>query len=82
MLLSILGETELKDGQLKKCAGEGVGYASQEPWMRSGTIRENILFGEEFDDERYDAIVKACALEEDLNSFALGDKTIIGEKGN
>ena len=81
LLLSILGETELKEGTMTKNVGKGVGYASQEAWMRSATIRENILFGEEFDKERYDAIVKACALEEDLDSFACGDSTMIGEKG-
>jgi len=81
LLLSILGETELKEGAMTKHVGEGVGYASQEAWMRSATIRENILFGEEFDQERYDAVVKACALEEDLDSFAFGDSTMIGEKG-
>ena len=30
-------------------------YASQEPWIQSGTLRENILFGRRMDRKRYSA---------------------------
>ena len=39
-----------------------VSYASQTPWVFSGTVRENILFGAPLDMERYNAVVDACAL--------------------
>ena len=49
--------------------------------MRSATVRENILFGADFDKTRYKQVLQACALEEDLNSFEKGDETVVGEKG-
>ena len=39
-----------------------VSYASQDQWVFSGTLRENVLFGNPFDKEWYDAVIEACAL--------------------
>ena len=58
-----------------------VSYASQSTWIFNATVKENILFGSIFDKERYDKVIFACALVEDLNSFEFGDNTEIGEKG-
>ena len=33
--------------------GDGVAYSAQEPWVQNATIRENIIFGSPFDEERY-----------------------------
>ena len=38
-------------------------YASQEAWVFSGTLRENILFGQPYQSDRYNAVVEACALD-------------------
>eukprot|EP00944_MAST-04C_sp_MAST-4C-sp1_P002062 g2062.t1 len=84
LLLSILGETVLEAGTIGGSFASGkisIGYAAQEPWMRSATIRENILFGADFDEARYEQVLQACALKEDLNSFEKGDETVVGEKG-
>jgi ATP-binding cassette subfamily C (CFTR/MRP) protein 4 len=56
-----------------------VSYASQEAWTYAGTIKENILFDSEFDKEKYDEVIKVCALERDLTLFQDGDETFIGE---
>ncbi|CAN0033043.1 unnamed protein product [Ectocarpus fasciculatus] len=56
-------------------------YASQEPWIQSGTIRENILFGRAMEQARYDAVIRDCALERDLSLLPSGDQTGIGDKG-
>lgn len=45
------------------------------------TLRENILFGEDFDQRRYDAVVIACELLPNIATLPYGDKTEIGEKG-
>ncbi|KAK9889087.1 hypothetical protein WA026_004359 [Henosepilachna vigintioctopunctata] len=58
-----------------------ISYASQEPWLFAGSVRQNILFGEEYDKDRYESIIKVCALEHDLELFPYGDKTLVGERG-
>jgi ABC-type transport system involved in cytochrome bd biosynthesis fused ATPase/permease subunit len=58
-----------------------VAYVSQSAWIQSGTIRENILFGKPFDRERYEKAIKACALDKDIENFANGDATEIGQRG-
>ena len=43
--------------------------------------RDNILFGKELFPERYQAVLKACALEVDVQQMAQGDATLIGDRG-
>jgi ABC-type multidrug transport system fused ATPase/permease subunit len=59
----------------------GVAYAAQEAWVMASTVRENIIFGEAFDADRYKKVLHACALEKDLELFDAGDQTELGEKG-
>lgn len=45
-----------------------ISYVSQEPWMFSGTLKENILFGEKFDRIWYEKVLDACSLDEVRNT--------------
>jgi ABC-type multidrug transport system fused ATPase/permease subunit len=47
----------------------------------SASVRENILFSHEYDEEFYDLVLEACALKPDLAVLTDGDKTEVGEKG-
>lgn len=51
------------------------------PWIQNTTVRQNILFGKPMQRARYDAILGACCLVEDLKEFPYGDQTEIGERG-
>ena len=59
-----------------------VGLSSQVPWIFSETVRDNILFGNEFCPERYHKVIEACALKDDLDNFPQGDLTELGEQGH
>ncbi|XP_052214648.1 ATP-binding cassette sub-family C member 5-like isoform X1 [Dreissena polymorpha] len=56
-------------------------YVSQQAWIMNTSVRENILFGEEYDEHRYASVVEACCLVEDFGDFVDGDMTEIGERG-
>ncbi|XP_070222853.1 ATP-binding cassette sub-family C member 4-like isoform X3 [Bos mutus] len=67
-------------GELPPCQGKisvhgRIAYVSQQPWVFPGTVRSNILFGKKYEEDRYEEVIKACALEEDLR--LLGDEEII-----
>lgn len=79
LLHAILKELPLQHGSIK-VNGE-MSYASQEPWLFAGSVRQNILFGQPMDKERYRTVVRKCALERDFSLFPYGDKTIVGERG-
>ncbi|KAJ1791864.1 ATP-binding cassette glutathione S-conjugate transporter ycf1 [Coemansia sp. RSA 2399] len=53
----------------------------QTPWIMNGTLRENILFGRDYNEEYYNKVISACALAEDINNWAKKDLTVIGERG-
>ena len=55
-------------------------YVAQQAWIQNATLKDNILFGRTFDQEKYDAVIEACALKPDLDMLPGGDMTEIGEK--
>ncbi|KAF8830087.1 hypothetical protein HHX47_DHR2000412 [Lentinula edodes] len=59
----------------------GVAYAAQESWVQNATIRDNVIFGADFDEERYKKVIYQCCLDRDLMLFEAGDQTEVGEKG-
>ena len=75
----MLGELPLADGSF--FIGGTVSYYCQSPWIFPGTIRQNILFTEDFEKSRYDRVVEACALDRDFNVLPDEDFTVVGEKG-
>jgi len=79
LLSCIIGEVPKISGTLKICGTKA--YVSQSPWIQSGKIEENILFGKEMDREKYEKVLEACSLKKDLEILPFGDQTIVGEKG-
>lgn len=75
----LLRELPLESGSMR--INGTISYASQESWLFAGSVRQNILFGQEYRRERYDAVVKMCALTKDFEQFENGDRTIVGDRG-
>ncbi|KAF8969063.1 hypothetical protein BGZ46_010749 [Entomortierella lignicola] len=92
LLLALLGELERLEGNqylprldyghdARQDIGSGIAYVAQTAWLQNTSIKNNILFGREFDQERYDAVVEGCALVTDFEILESGDATEIGEQG-
>ncbi|CAL9010883.1 unnamed protein product [Prunus brigantina] len=79
LLNSILGEMRLVHGSVYSCGS--IAYVPQVPWILSGTIRDNILFGKHYDPKRYSDTLEASALDLDISLMVGGDMAYIGEKG-
>ena len=46
--------------------GQGFGLATQDAWIQHATLRDNVLFGEEYDLHKYQLVLEACALQDDI----------------
>ncbi|GMN54603.1 hypothetical protein TIFTF001_023730 [Ficus carica] len=56
-------------------------YVPQISWIFNATVRENILFGSEFDAAKYWKAIDVTELQHDLDSLPGRDLTEIGERG-
>ncbi|CAH1105157.1 unnamed protein product [Psylliodes chrysocephalus] len=79
IIKTLLGEYPVTDGQM--LIDGTVSYASEEPWLFPSTIKQNILFGQEYDEKRYNEVLNVCALTVDLRRLEKGDQTIVGDGG-
>lgn len=58
-----------------------ISYAAQSPWLQHQSIKNNILFGNIFEEDRYNDVIECCALRPDLQILEDGDRTEIGARG-
>uniref|UniRef100_A0A8D0RP76 Cystic fibrosis transmembrane conductance regulator n=1 Tax=Sus scrofa TaxID=9823 RepID=A0A8D0RP76_PIG len=79
LLSAVLGELPPSQGQVTVCGR--IAYVPQQPWLFPGTVRSNILFGKKYEKDRYEKVLKACALEKDLQLLVGGDLTVVGDRG-
>ncbi|CAG9310767.1 unnamed protein product [Blepharisma stoltei] len=79
LFMGILQEISLTSGKIG--FNGSISYCEGDPWIISGTIRENILMGLDFDESLYRKVIFACALERDLENFKFGDNTMVGDRG-
>ncbi|KAJ2101097.1 ABC transporter C member 13 [Coemansia sp. S100] len=79
LLLAMCSEVEMTQGT-GMLIGK-IAYLEQQPWIMNDTLRANILFGREYDEDYYWKALHACALTDDLDMWPNGDMTVIGENG-
>ncbi|KAF8985705.1 Multidrug resistance-associated protein 1 [Entomortierella lignicola] len=79
LLSSIIGEMYKIQGNVQ-ISGK-IAYVPQQAWVVNATLKDNILFGNDYNEERYKHILFACGLEPDIAMLPAGDMTEIGERG-
>uniref|UniRef100_A0A0D3G471 ABC transporter C family member 13 n=1 Tax=Oryza barthii TaxID=65489 RepID=A0A0D3G471_9ORYZ len=79
LLCAMLGEIPRMSGSVAMSGS--IAYVPQTPWIQSGTVRDNILFGKPMNNEEYDRAIRCCALDKDMENFPHGDLTEIGQRG-
>ena len=60
LLMSLLGEMTTVSGEMH--VHGDISYVPQEAWIFTASLRDNILFGQEYDKERYRATLESSAL--------------------
>uniref|UniRef100_A0A3Q4GJH6 ATP-binding cassette sub-family C member 5 n=1 Tax=Neolamprologus brichardi TaxID=32507 RepID=A0A3Q4GJH6_NEOBR len=79
LVSAILGQMTVLEGSV---AVKGrLAYVAQQAWILNATLRDNILFGLEYQEDRYQSVISACCLRTDLALLPSADLTEIGERG-
>ncbi|KAF8937351.1 multidrug resistance-associated protein 3 [Dissophora ornata] len=79
LLNAIIGDMYKRQGSVKVYGK--LAYIPQQAWIINATLKDNIVFGNEFDQARYDHILMASGLLPDIAMLPAGDQTEIGERG-
>ncbi|NXJ88320.1 MRP3 protein, partial [Corythaixoides concolor] len=79
LVSALLGEMEKLEGEV--AVKGSVAYVPQQAWIQNATLKDNILFGQAPNEQKYQNVLEACALKADLEMLPGGDQTEIGEKG-
>ncbi|KAF9109330.1 hypothetical protein BGX27_007736 [Mortierella sp. AM989] len=79
LLSAIIGDMYKLKGSIKVFGS--IAYVPQNAWIINATVRDNIIFGKKFDQEKYERVLFASGLLPDLEILAAGDQTEIGERG-
>ncbi len=81
LLKALLGEARMYAGSVEFTVPEEIAYCDQDAWLLNRTVKENILAYDEYNEELYNMVVRACQLEEDISQLPKTHDTQIGSKG-
>src|SRR6202012_4411210 len=79
LLAALAGDMRKTRGEMT--LGASRAFCPQYAWIQNATVKNNIVFGQHFDQDWYDQVIDACALRPDLEMLPAGDMTEIGERG-
>ena len=79
LLSALAGDMRKTSGSVT--FGSSRAFCPQYAWIQNTTVKQNVVFGRDFDEEWYNAVIDACALRPDLEMLPSGDMTEIGERG-
>lgn len=79
LLAALAGDMRRTSGSVTM--GGNRAFCPQYAWIQNTTVRENILFGKEYDRRWYAQVIDTCALRPDLEMLPNSDLTEIGERG-
>ncbi|KAL2812956.1 P-loop containing nucleoside triphosphate hydrolase protein [Aspergillus granulosus] len=79
LLSALAGDMRMTSGAVRLSTSRA--FCPQYTWIQNTTLRDNILFGKDYNEEWYDQVIEACALKPDLEILPNGDQTEIGERG-
>lgn len=79
LLLSCLDELDKKSGSIR--TNGKIAFVPQTAFLLNASFRDNICFGQNFEQAKYEEAVVSCRLVDDLETFTGGDITEIGERG-
>lgn len=78
---SFFGEMKNRGENSKIQINGKLAYVSQRAWIQGTTVKNNIIFGNQFDEKKYQEALSASCLYDDLKELSHGDNTILGDKG-
>lgn len=79
LLSALAGDMRVTEGKVRMSTTRA--FCPQYAWIQNASVRNNILFGREYDETWYNQVIDACALAPDLEILPNGDQTEIGERG-
>ncbi|KAG0094983.1 hypothetical protein BGZ93_006497, partial [Podila epicladia] len=79
LLNAIIGDMYKREGAVTVYGR--MAYVAQQAWIVNDTLRDNIIFGNPFDQAKYDHVLMSCGLLPDIAMLPAGDQTEIGERG-
>lgn len=79
LVQALLGEIFILNG--KYTIKGQISYSGEVPWLLQKTVKENILLGKEYEEERYLQVIKSCDLSTDFEALVNGDGSLIGDRG-
>ena len=78
LLKLLINQVERTGGELK--VNGTVAYCSQEAWLMAGSLKENIIFGLEYDAGKLNHVIEICCLGPDLALLSNGIDTKVSDK--